>query len=472
MTKPHQHHTSAYARTICALATWQPSARAVATTCAAAATAIATLAGVNVATSHVNVTLEIDGVYRPYSTFATHVDELLSSADIHLGSADHVTPRRNSTVHDGMTITVRTAQPLEIVVNGQKTTLMTTAQSVHDALSALSAQANHGKTIHALPVLSQNDTFTTAASRSGEREALLPLIHTSQNIPITIGQHQITLRLNPGDDIRRRLIEAGVSLSPIDRVKAHVTAGQLSVTVEPVARGPVTQADTIPFTERQIESADFFQGESVVTTPGMNGIQQVTRWQERVAGTIRHSTVLSESAAQAPVEQIRSIGTKPVTPIELVKAGIDPKAQLEDVVETNGTTSKRYRAPLGTLSSDSEIAAIRLEGQLQSIPLEYSGEDPKALARPLVTAHGWDDNEFRCLVALWERESHWNPYAENPSSGAYGIPQSLPGSKMASAGEDWRTNPVTQIQWGLGYIAGRYGTPCGAWGHSESVGWY
>ena len=65
----------------------------------------------------------------------------------------------------------------------------------------------------------------------------------------------------------------------------------------------------------------------------------------------------------------------------------------------------------------------------------------------------------------------WRVNAAN-SSGAYGIPQALPGSKMASAGADWQTNPATQIAWGLGYIAGRYGTPCGAWDHSESNGWY
>ena len=70
------------------------------------------------------------------------------------------------------------------------------------------------------------------------------------------------------------------------------------------------------------------------------------------------------------------------------------------------------------------------------------------------------------------RESGWNPSAQNASSGAYGIPQSLPGSKMASAGADWATNPATQIKWGLGYIQDRYGSPCGAWGHSESYGWY
>lgn len=96
----------------------------------------------------------------------------------------------------------------------------------------------------------------------------------------------------------------------------------------------------------------------------------------------------------------------------------------------------------------------------------------QAIAFEMVMARGWDVNEYDCLVALWTRESHWNVYAHNPSSGAYGIPQSLPGDKMASAGADWKTNPKTQITWGLGYIGGRYGTPCGAWAHSESVGWY
>ncbi|GAB2974268.1 aggregation-promoting factor C-terminal-like domain-containing protein [Frigoribacterium salinisoli] len=95
----------------------------------------------------------------------------------------------------------------------------------------------------------------------------------------------------------------------------------------------------------------------------------------------------------------------------------------------------------------------------------------KAAAAELIAARGWGTGEYDCLVALWQKESGWNTYAYNPS-GAYGIPQALPGSKMASAGADWQTNPATQITWGLGYISGRYGTPCGAWGHSQSHNWY
>lgn len=96
----------------------------------------------------------------------------------------------------------------------------------------------------------------------------------------------------------------------------------------------------------------------------------------------------------------------------------------------------------------------------------------KAFALEQVLERGWDYNQFSCLAKLWERESNWRHTAENRSSGAYGIPQALPASKMASAGADWRTNPATQIRWGLGYISGRYGNPCAALAHSDKHNWY
>ncbi len=89
----------------------------------------------------------------------------------------------------------------------------------------------------------------------------------------------------------------------------------------------------------------------------------------------------------------------------------------------------------------------------------------------MLGSYGWSSSEFGCLDELWSRESGWNPTAANPS-GAYGIPQALPGSKMASAGSDWQTNPATQIRWGLGYIKDLYGSPCGAWNHELATGSY
>ena len=96
---------------------------------------------------------------------------------------------------------------------------------------------------------------------------------------------------------------------------------------------------------------------------------------------------------------------------------------------------------------------------------------PQDIARALLADRG-ESGQFDCLDQLWTRESEWQVQNTNPSSGAYGIPQSLPASKMAAAGDDWRTNPETQIRWGLGYIDGRYGSPCAAWSHSQSYNWY
>jgi len=97
---------------------------------------------------------------------------------------------------------------------------------------------------------------------------------------------------------------------------------------------------------------------------------------------------------------------------------------------------------------------------------------PQQVAQQMLSQYGWSQSQFSCLQSLWFRESGWNVNAENPSSGAYGIPQALPGSRMASAGADWRTNAATQIRWGLDYIHSRYGSPCGAWSHSQADGWY
>ncbi|HSX47911.1 MAG TPA: lytic transglycosylase domain-containing protein [Candidatus Nanoarchaeia archaeon] len=98
----------------------------------------------------------------------------------------------------------------------------------------------------------------------------------------------------------------------------------------------------------------------------------------------------------------------------------------------------------------------------------------RATGQQMAAGYGWTGDQWDCLDALWGKyESGWNQYDTNRSSGAYGIPQALPGNKMASAGADWQTNPATQIAWGLGYIAGpRYGTPCAALAHRLHFGWY
>ena len=97
---------------------------------------------------------------------------------------------------------------------------------------------------------------------------------------------------------------------------------------------------------------------------------------------------------------------------------------------------------------------------------------PRQIAQAALGSFGWSSSQFSCLDPLWEHESRWSVTAANPGSGAFGIPQALPGSRMASAGPDWQTSAATQITWGLRYIRDTYGSPCAAWSHEQATGWY
>jgi hypothetical protein len=103
---------------------------------------------------------------------------------------------------------------------------------------------------------------------------------------------------------------------------------------------------------------------------------------------------------------------------------------------------------------------------------DLTSQDPRTIARAMLSEFGFGSEQFSCLDSLYNSESGWNVHADNPSSSAYGIPQALPGSKMASAGSDWGNNPATQIRWGLRYIQSSYGSPCGAWSFKQGNNWY
>ena len=158
---------------------------------------------------------------------------------------------------------------------------------------------------------------------------------------------------------------------------------------------------------------------------------------------------------------------------------IDPSAAFAMTVETVTAPAPAYEPPQTLTAGGSEaLTATRTPfttSKVYATAPAVGTPDPgtaQAIAHEMVLARGWDEQQYSCLVALWNRESHWNVYAHNTKSGAYGIPQALPGEKMATVADDWQTNPATQIIWGLGYIEGRYTNPCGAWTSSETRGWY
>lgn len=113
------------------------------------------------------------------------------------------------------------------------------------------------------------------------------------------------------------------------------------------------------------------------------------------------------------------------------------------------------------------------ELRVQELGYEPTITEPREIARQImVNKYSWGEDQFTCYNDIIMRESKWIVSADNPHSSAFGIPQALPGRKMASFGADWRTNPATQIRWGLDYVHDRYGTPCQAWSFKRGHGWY
>jgi hypothetical protein len=149
------------------------------------------------------------------------------------------------------------------------------------------------------------------------------------------------------------------------------------------------------------------------------------------------------------------------SPYFQIPRAASPDMNTQDVTATGGSQNAGR--------DQFTVEDARLVIPAQGVP---DPESAKAIGFQMVMERGWGADQYDCLALLWDRESNWNHFAENPSSGAYGIPQALPGDKMATVSDDWRTNPVTQITWGLRYIEARYGSPCGAWAHSEEMNWY
>lgn len=174
--------------------------------------------------------------------------------------------------------------------------------------------------------------------------------------------------------------------------------------------------------------------------------------------------------------------------IETTKKIIYQETKEEDLSNIINTKKEAYEAEQARLRAEAEAKErarkaaeekARREKEQSTTTAQssssgsYSLSDYQAYAKDLViNTYGWSEYDFECLVKLWNRESGWNPNSHNSSSGAHGIPQSLPASKMASEGADYYTNGYTQIRWGLKYIKGRYGSPSAAWAHSQSKGWY
>ena len=203
----------------------------------------------------------------------------------------------------------------------------------------------------------------------------------------------------------------------------YMSAEEILASYTQIVEKVVTEEVEIPF---ETVTKDVSNGSSTtqnrVVQKGENGLKRVTYRIRYQNGAEIEKTEISSEIVKEPVDKIVEVRTKQVTSRGGVVSG--------SVAEYQAYAEKRC--------------------------FDY----------------GWSDADFQALVKLWNKESRWNPYACNSSSGAYGIPQALPASKMATYGTDYRTNYKTQIEWGLSYIRSRYGSPSAAWNHSCRKGWY
>ena len=173
-----------------------------------------------------------------------------------------------------------------------------------------------------------------------------------------------------------------------------------------------------------------------------------------------HEPVAKQSPSHEPVaKQTTEAATPTRTKAPVQRTGAAARVPRAVIMEQLAKRAERIAA--STASASPEV-----------LPTDVNPNSNRGLGYHLMLQFGVAADQWQYLDALWQRESGWNHLAKNASSGAYGIPQSLPGSKMADVAPDWRTNPETQITWGLAYIAARYGNPRGAWEHSQRVGWY
>lgn len=389
---------------------WRPAPRTLRLVAQGVVLAVVAGGTTALASLHRDVTLDVDGRTIQASGFGGTVGDVLARHGIEVGERDLVAPGLDAPVVDDGEIVVRTARRLTLEVDGEQRTVWTTALTVGEAVDDLGLR---------------DPGTRVSASRSAALGRTSHLrVSTTKTVRVAVDGELIEGRTS-ASTVREALREIGIVLGEQDRVSVPLDAGVvdgLVVLVTRVVSTGGTETVTQPFSTQVVEDPNLLEGTEIVTQVGRAGTKIITYSAETIGGQEVGRTVVAEVVVNEPQDRIVKRGT-----MKLPDAG--------------------------------------------SVPPVQPGS-ARAIGKDLAAARGWGDDQFACLDRLWTRESGWRYNAHNRSSGAYGIPQALPGSKMASAGSDWQTNPATQITWGLGYIANRYGDPCGAWAHFVARGWY
>ncbi len=318
------------------------------------------------------------------------------------------------------------------------------AADTGQAATTDSSAAKSPKIITALSLTDTQVSPTATASATEAAKVTFSLTVDGSTRKITTTESTLGEALNDADVVLHA--DDKVSL-PLNKPVAEGA----SVTIVRVTAKAISEETVDAHTSSEVDDPELPKGDRVVETEGVDGV------------TVNAYDVVLENGTEVSREKTMTV-VKSTRVDEVVRVGTKEAAPVATPQSTGSSASVTSDSSSSASASSSEAAAPAVQ--------PVASGDAQSIALSMMAGYGWGGDQFTCLVNLWNRESGWNHLAMNASSGAYGIPQALPGNKMASAGADWQTNPATQISWGLGYIQGRYGTPCGAWAHSESVGWY
>ena len=318
------------------------------------------------------------------------------------------------------------------------------AADTGQATTTDSSAAKSPKIITALSLTDTQVSPTATASATEAAKVTFSLTVDGSTRKITTTEWTLGEALNDADVVLHA--DDKVSL-PLNKPVAEGA----SVTIVRVTAKAISEETVDAHTSSEVDDPELPKGDRVVETEGVDGV------------TVNAYDVVLENGTEVSREKTMTV-VKSTRVDEVVRVGTKEAAPVATPQSTGSSASVTSDSSSSASASSSEAAAPAAQ--------PVASGDAQSIALSMMAGYGWGGDQFTCLVNLWNRESGWNHLAMNASSGAYGIPQALPGNKMASAGADWQTNPATQISWGLGYIQGRYGTPCGAWAHSESVGWY
>ncbi len=290
------------------------------------------------------------------------------------------------------------------------------------------------------------------------------MLHAPERVRATRGRHRKSRAAGPAGAVTAGIAASALAVATYAATTTGGPAEQAAATVGETDPALAAEAvGTLTTTTGSEVGKVFSQVRQTRVNQGAAALSMSTDLSSSGADAVRSAAKAIAKEKKQEAAEKRAAEKRAAEQRAAEQAAAEQRAAEQRAAEEAAAAERRAAEQAASRSS-------QRQAPVQSAPV--SSGDARSIARSMLASFGWGDDQWGCLDSLWMRESGWNHTAMNPSSGAYGIPQSLPGSKMASAGADWQTNPATQIEWGLGYISGRYGSPCGAWAHSQSVGWY